>query len=132
MLGANWTTVNWAQLSNEYRANEQSEDRAEWNWSLFSTNIIYSGINAQDLFICIGRNAPNVTDAEGTNKHTTRPSKLCGFCIFHTESCEPLIEKWFVCYAFFSMFQKMEKPIKIQTVRNGEKRGETMRNDEKR
>ena len=33
----------------------------------------------------------------------TRPSKLCGFCIFHTETCEPLIEKWFVCYAFFNV-----------------------------
>ena len=29
----NETTVNWAQLSNEYRANEQAGDRAEWKWS---------------------------------------------------------------------------------------------------
>ena len=35
--------------------------------------------------------------------YKTRPSKLCGFCIFHTETCEPLIEKWFVCYAFFNV-----------------------------
>ena len=33
----------------------------------------------------------------------TRLSKLCGFCIFHNETCEPLIEKWLVCYAFFNV-----------------------------
>ena len=35
---------------------------------------------------------------------TNRRSKLCGFCVFHTETCE----KWCVYYAFFSMFQKMD------------------------
>ena len=51
----------------------------------------------------------------------TRPSKLCGFCIFHTKTCEPLIEKWFVCYAFFNVSENGKMG------RNGEKRGETMR-----
>ena len=37
------------------------------------------------------------------SNYETRPSKLCGFCIFHTETCEPLIEKWFVCYVFFNV-----------------------------
>ena len=41
----------------------------------------------------------------------TRPSKLCGFCIFHTETCEPLIEKWFVCYAFFQCFRKWKSQL---------------------
>ena len=43
----------------------------------------------------------------------TRPSKLCGFCIFHTESCEPLIEIWWTrpgktYYACFLHFNQIE------------------------
>ena len=29
---ADWTTVNWAQLSNEHRENEKAGDRAEWKF----------------------------------------------------------------------------------------------------
>ena len=31
-------TVNWAQLSNEYSANEQTGDRAQQKWSLLSVD----------------------------------------------------------------------------------------------
>ena len=48
MTSLTWTTVNWAQLSNEYRANEQAGDRAELSghqvvWQKCSKSI-YIGI----------------------------------------------------------------------------------------
>ena len=55
-------------------------------------------------------------DCLQTNMKSTRQSKLCGFCIFHTETCEPLIEKWCVCYAFFIVSEEKKPIIKIQMV----------------
>ena len=39
----NYSTVNWTQLSNEYRANEQAGDRAEWKWSPSGHQVVVSG-----------------------------------------------------------------------------------------
>ena len=60
----NQTTVNWAQLSNAYRVNEQTGDRAEWKCSPSSHQVVCltPGPNEKWFFntpICI--NLPQYT-----------------------------------------------------------------------